>query len=276
MRSELLAIGLFVLVAATATMTVRHALCRDGERNALVRLLAEHAPLIEKDKQRVVLLYPASAFSEIIVGMNLPQHRLLPVPDRFVPVDHRAIASFGAVWLVTPRGKAPRPFEGALLSIEKTAASDRFILYRLTPPRQVAFTAIAGGAGGNPFSLLCPLKTFPDFISFVSPKEGLTALRVLCRDSQGTEKEQRTFGDPRKGTQTPLSCPEGRGATGMTLYADNIVRGIALHCSAENAPTVGRTNLPATRLACPAGAAIKGFFGSSGALIDSLGLACGK
>ncbi len=276
MRNDILAIGLLVLVTIAATATVRHVLCRDGERNALVRMLTEHAPLIEKDKQRVILLYPASAFSEIIVGMNLPRHRLLPVPDRFVPVDHRTIASFGTVWLVTPRDKAPRPFEGSLFSIEKVAASDRFVLYRLTPPRQIAFTPLAGGMGGHSFSFLCSTGIAPLLSSFVSEKEGVTALRVSCRDKAGNEKEQRTFGDPRKGRDTPLSCPDGAAPTGMTLHANNIVRGLILHCPDGNTSVAGRTNVPATRLECPEGTSVRGFFGSSGSLIDSLGLACGK
>ncbi len=276
MRNDLMSVALFLLVLAAATATVRCLLCADNERDELVRILTEHAPLLEKDKERVVLLYPASAFSEIIVGMNLPQRRLLPVPDRFSPVDYRAITSFGNIWLITRQERPPRPFEKSFFSIEKIASSERFVLYRLTPPPHLTFTDFAGGTGGNPFSLFCRSGTSPQFISFASPKKELAALQVFCRDSQGGEKEQKTFGDPRKATQTPLDCPPGAAPSGMTLSADHIVRGITLHCTDGTSLEDGRKNLPSKRLFCPPGTSVKGIFGSSGALVDALGLVCGK
>jgi len=275
MRSDFAAIVLLALVVIAAVITVRILLCGDRDRATFVRILDEHAPLIEKDKHRVILLYPASVFREIIVGTNLPKRRILPIPDRFVPIDYRTLASFGTIWLLTPTGKSPRPFVNSLFTLEKVATTFRFTLYRLTLPSHLSFTAAAGGGGGNPGSILCQGQTSPEFSFFVGPTEEIVALRLICRNRDGNEKEQKTFGDPRRGTITLVACPDGATPTGMTLYTDTLVRGIMFHCSSDEITPIGRTNLSSTRLTCPTGSTIRGLFGSSGARIDSLGLVCG-
>ena|GEM_PF-3661666 len=275
----LFSIGLIIL----CTFVIRNYLLQVPAQRALTQFLDRHLPPLEKDRKRAVLLYPHDLFAPRIVGIDTADRRLLTLPGRFAPVDYRTLSAFQDLWLVTEKGTPARTLDGSLFMIEKKARSPLFELSRLRLPPDLSFTDIAGNPGGTAYTNVCPAKGTVIAVIFTALPDGIVSATQICRDMKGREKRERSFGDTKKGTTGTIACPNNDAPTGLTFYTDKAIRGMALQCPTGGTvydpalvPVAGRNDLPATTRTCPGGTRLRGLYGSAGALIDSVGLICGK
>lgn len=283
MRNRWLIIGTAVVVVVLCVLFIRSMLLQIPPQSALTQFLDRHLPPLEKNKRRIVLLAPEEYFLTLAAGLDMATYRLLPLPRRFSPIDYTALSGFHDIWLLSAKKTTARPLEGSLFTAEKKAASPDLELSRLTLPDKLSFTDIAGSHGGSAYTILCPDGGLVNGFSLTVTAEGIASIAPVCRDPKKREKRERHIGDVKKGGTVTLSCPGNAPPTGLTLYTDKTIRGMALRCPTNSAvfdaaaiPMAGRNDLPGTSRNCPEGRPLRGIYGGAGALVDSLGTICAR
>lgn len=283
MRNRYYLIAASLCVMILCVLFIRDRLLQIPQQKVLAQFLERQLPPLEKNKRRIVLLAPDDRFLPLTAGMDIAELHLLPLPRRFAPIDYYTFSGFPDIWLVTAKDTATRVFDGSIFTVEKKTASPRFELSRLTLPDGLSFTDIAGNPGGGAYSSLCPDGGGVTALSLTTAEEGILSITPVCRDAKGREKRERNAGDPRKGTVSSLHCPANAVPNGITFYTDKAIRGMVLRCPGDSAvfdaaavPVAGRTDMPGTTRTCHEGKRLRGLYGSAGALVDSIGLICGK
>ncbi len=283
MRNKALIVLLSLGIIVICMFMIRNCLLQIPSQRTLSQFLDRHLPPLEKNKRRIVLLAPEEHFLALTAGLDMATYRLLPLPRRFSPIDYTVLSGFHDIWLLSAKKATARPLEGSLFTAEKKAASPDLELARLTLPDKLSFTDIAGSHGGSAYTILCPDGGLVNGFNLTVTSEGVSSVAPVCRDPKKREKRERHVGDAKKGGPVTLSCPGNAPPTGVTLYTDKTIRGMALRCPTNSAvfdaaaiPMAGRNDLPGTSRNCPEGRPLRGIYGGAGALVDSLGTICAR
>lgn len=177
------------------------------------------------------------------------------------------------------------------------ARIDRLQLVCEEPDPSGSLTRVAdeGGSGGQPFEEVCPQGRPVTGIWTLEDGTRLKALTAQC--GRHTDLGTSTFGGVRlsslKGHEDNRmdSCPLGQVAVGLEVAEDNgLVDRVRVLCLPEADAILGSTrvtpftgpwrgdasNTATKPLRCKNGEVMRGLYGRQGALMDAVGIVCGK
>ncbi|MEP7118620.1 MAG: MBG domain-containing protein, partial [Acidobacteriota bacterium] len=156
---------------------------------------------------------------------------------------------------------------------------------------KVASTLAAGGGGGGPYQRYCGPGVFANGIAVSPANESLWNAQLRCSDSNHPPNFGNTDTPPFNTALTLLACPAGQvmvglsGRSGPISWAPtaDFMIAVAPRCQLPSGGAVTEPFLAEPGFAagtpflldCPAGRAVTGVVGGSGAIVDSIALVCG-